>query len=72
MDDDIFDFNGFKVGIHDYTALSNSLIAIKTGEAQYDPTRIRDYVVSNYGCQAFLQKMSAIFDSAMAQDQDLE
>ena len=62
VDDDIFEFNGFKVDIHDFNALADSLIAIKTGSVQFDPVRIREYVISKYGRQAFLEKMSKVFD----------
>ncbi len=62
VDDDIFEFNGFKVDVHDFNALADSLIAIKTGSVQFDPVRIREYVISKYGRQAFLEKMSKVFD----------
>lgn len=68
VDDDIFDFNGFKVNIYDYEAIANSIIAIKTGAVTYDPDKIRQYVVSRYGRQAFLDRYSAIFDQVLNSD----
>jgi glycosyltransferase involved in cell wall biosynthesis len=65
VDDDIFDFNGFKVDIHDYEAVADALIKIKTCAAKFDPIRMRDYVVSKYGHDAFLQKMSIIFNESI-------
>ena len=66
VDDDIFDFNGIKVDIHDFAGVAAALISIKTGAVQYDPVRIRDFVVSKYSRQAFINKMSAIFDDAIS------
>lgn len=69
IDDDIFDFNGIKVDIGDFHGVAAALMAIKTGSVKYDPIKIRDYVVSKYGRQAFLNKMSAVIDKAMGQYQ---
>ena len=65
VDDDVFEFNGIKVAIHDFNGVAAGLMAIKTGAIQYDPIRIREYVVSKYGRQAFINIMSAVFDDAI-------
>lgn len=65
VDDDIFDFNGFKVDIYDHQAIAEALIKIKTGIVCFDPVRIREYVISKYGCQASLQKMSVVYENAL-------
>ncbi len=65
VDDDIFDFNGFKVDIYDYKSIAEALIKIKTGVVHFDPVKIRDYVISKYGRYAYLQKISDIYKIAM-------
>lgn len=65
VDDDIFDFNGLKVNIHDFDGVAKALIAIKTGQCKYDPSAIRNYVVSKYGQQAFLENMKQLFSKAI-------
>jgi glycosyltransferase involved in cell wall biosynthesis len=65
VDDDIFEFNGFKVDIYDYKGIANKLIAIKTGIVKYNPKKIQEFVISNLGQQAFLTKMSAIYEGAI-------
>jgi glycosyltransferase involved in cell wall biosynthesis len=64
VDDDIHAFNGFKVNIYDHEAISDALIAIKTGEKQYDPIKIRQYIVEKYGQQPFIKKMKYFYDHA--------
>lgn len=66
VDDDIFDFNGFKVDIYDYQAIADALIKIKTGQMTYDSSRIRNFVVSKYGRQAFFDRIGAIYEHALA------
>ncbi|NLA41327.1 MAG: glycosyltransferase family 4 protein [Smithella sp.] len=65
VDDDIFDFNGFRVDIYDYKAIANAVIKIKEGTVRYDPTVIRNHVLTKYGRKAFLEKMSEIFEAAL-------
>lgn len=65
VDDDIFNFNGFKVNIYDHQAIAEALIQIKTGTVKYDPTKISNYVVSKYGQKSYLEKFREIYDNAM-------
>lgn len=66
VDDDIFDFDGFKVNIYDHDGIAKALIKIKTGEVKYDPEIIRKYVVSKYGREAFLENMNYIFTKVIS------
>jgi glycosyltransferase involved in cell wall biosynthesis len=65
VDDDIHDFNGIKVNIGNYSAITDALIAIKTGTWRFNPLDIRNYVVVRYGRQAFLNQMCLIYERAV-------
>lgn len=65
VDDDIHDFNGIKVDIYDYEAIADALIAIKTGEKQYDPNRIREFIIEKYGRKSFLEQIKIFYEHAL-------
>lgn len=69
VDDDIFDFNGFKTNIYDYQAVADALIKIKTGKVQFDPNQIREYVLSRYGRAVFLERFSNIYESVLKKEE---
>lgn len=66
VEDDLSPINGVKVNIRDAEALADALIAIKTGRLVFDPKQVRCSIVVQHGRQAFLDRMSAVYDEAIA------
>jgi len=65
VDEDILPFNGIKVDLRDYQAIADAIISIKTSKFNYDPIKSREYIISKYGRQVFLDKMNLLFERAM-------
>lgn len=68
VDEDIHDFNGIKVDIYDYRGIADALIYIKTNQGEFISKNISKYVIDKYGKQAFLEKMSGIFNKTLYND----
>ena len=65
VDDDLSDVNGVKVNIGDYESIANALIAVKTGRLNFDAAKVRQSVVNKIGRQAFLDKMTAVYEDVL-------
>lgn len=65
VEDDLSPVNGIKVNIRDHGALAEALISVKSGATKFDPRQVRDSIVAGHGRQAFLDKMTALYDDAL-------
>jgi glycosyltransferase involved in cell wall biosynthesis len=62
--------NGVKVNIRDPGAVADALITIKTGQLKFDPAEVRRLVVRDYGRKAFLDRMTAVYEDALANNKN--
>lgn len=58
--------NGVLTPIRDYRGLAAAVIDVKTGVRKYDPARIRELVVSNYGKRVFHGRILGIYQEVIA------
>ncbi|WP_345073443.1 glycosyltransferase [Hymenobacter fastidiosus] len=58
--------NGILTKIRDYQALADAVIDVKTGVKKYDPKRIREIVVNNYGKRVFHDRILGIYKEVIA------
>ena len=66
VEDDLSAINGIRVNIRDPEAVADALISVKIGRLVFDPAKIRESVVAAHGRQAYLAKMSSVYEDTMA------